>query len=69
MSEQDIRVMRELDELAEKAGGYVLPPEEVKHSKKFEEDFTVMRKYCVANNKRFSELTVEDYDIMGIRPF
>ena len=69
MSEQDIRAMRILDELAEEAGGYVLPPESVEHSKKFEEDFSVMRKYCVDNKKSFSELTVKDYDLMGIRPF
>ena len=69
MSEQDIRDMRKLDEIAEKAGGYVAPPGSVKHSKKFEEDFTVMRKYCVEHKKRFSELTDNDYDIMGIRPF
>lgn len=69
MSEQDIRAMRVLDELAEKAGGYVVPLEMVEHSEKFEEDFSVMRKYCVDNKKSFSELTVKDYDLMGIRPF
>ena len=69
MSEQDIRDMRKLDELAEKAGGYVAPPNSVEHSKKFEEDFSVMRKYCSTHKKRFSELTVKDYDIMGKRPF
>lgn len=69
MTEQDIMDMRELDRLAEKAGGYVLPPSSVKHSKKFEEDFTIMRKYCVEHNKKIAELTIEDYDIMGIRPF
>ena len=45
MSEQDIRDMRELDELAEKAGGYVADPREVKYSKKMEEDFHIMRQY------------------------
>lgn len=69
MSEKDIRAMRKLDELAEKAGGYVVPPESVEHSKKFEEDFSTMRKYCISNNKSFSELTIKDYDAMGIRPF
>ena len=69
MSEQDIRDMRELDELAEKAGGYVADPSTVKHSKKFEEDFSTMRQYCIKNKKKFSELTEKDYDIMGIRPF
>lgn len=69
MTEKDIADMRELDELAEKAGGYVMPPSSVRHSKKFEEDFTTMRKYCVKHNKKIGELTIEDYDIMGIRPF
>ena len=69
MSEQDILAMRKLDELAEQAGGYVVPPEAIEHSEKFENDFSVMRKYCVTNNKSFSELTVKDYDLMGIRPF
>lgn len=69
MSEQDIRAMKILDELAEEAGGYVLPPEDVEHSKKFEEVFSVMRKYCIENKKNFSELTLKDYDLMGIRPF
>lgn len=69
MSEQDIRAMRVLDELAEEAGGYVVPPKAVEHSEKFEKDFSIMRKYCITNNKSFSELTVQDYDSMGIRPF
>lgn len=69
MSEQDIRDMRKLDELAEKAGGYVAPPNSIERSKKFEEDFSVMRKYCFTHKKCFSELTVEDYEKMGIRPF
>lgn len=69
MTEQDIRAMRKLDELAEEAGGYVVPPHLVAHSKKFEEDFSLMRKYCIDNRKTFSELTVDVYDIMGIRPF
>lgn len=69
MSEQDIRAMKVLDELAEEAGGYVVPPESVEHSEKFEEDFSIMRKYCIDNNKKFIELTIKDYDLMGIRPF
>ena len=69
MSEQDIRNMRKLDELAEKAGGYVAIPNSSKHNNKFDEDFSVMRRYCVKNNKKFSDLTDRDYEIMGIRPF
>ena len=44
-------------------------PESVEHSKKFDEDFSIMRKYCITHKKRFSELTVKDYEVMGIRPF
>lgn len=69
MSEQDIRNMKILDELAEKAGGYVADPSKVKHSKKLEEDFRTMRQYCVKHKKKFTELTEQDYDEMGIRPF
>lgn len=69
MTEQDIRAMRKLDELAEEVGGYVVPPYLVVHSKKFEEDFSVMRKYCIENKKCFSELTDRDYELMGIRAF
>ena len=69
MTEEDIRNMRRLDELAEKAGGYVAAPNTVRHSKKFEEDFSTMRKYCVKHKKSFSELTEKDYDKMGIRSF
>lgn len=69
MSEQEIRDMRELDEIAERAGGYVAAPDTVKHSKKFEDDFSVMRQYCIKHKKRFSDLTEEDYEKMGIRPF
>lgn len=69
MTEQDIKNMRKLDELAEKAGGYVAPPNYFEHSKKFEEDFSVMRNYCITHKKCFSELTVKDYKIMGISPF
>ncbi len=69
MSEKDIRDMRKLDELAEKAGGFVAMPNSAEQSKKFEEDFSVMRKYCIRHNIPFSELTAKDYDAMGIRPF
>lgn len=69
MSEKDIMDMRILDELAEKAGGYVVPPESVIKSKKFQEDFTTMRRYCITHKKKFAELTEKDYDEMGIRPF
>lgn len=69
MTEQDIRAMRKLDELAEEAGGYVVPPHLAAHSKKFEEDFSLMRKYCIDNKKTFSELTDKDYELMGIRAF
>ena len=64
-----IKQLAEIDDVAAEAGGYVLPPSSVKHSKKFEEDFTTMRKYCVEHNKKITELTIEDYGIMGIRPF
>ena len=54
MTEQDMRAMRKLDELAEEAGRYVVPPHLLAHSKKFEEDFSLMRKYCIENKKCFS---------------
>ncbi len=69
MSEQDIRNMKKLDELAEKAGGYVALQNSSNRSNKFDEDFSVMRRYCIKNNKKFSELTEKDYERMGIRPF
>ena len=69
MTAQDIRDMRELDSAAEEAGGYVIPPELVRHSKKFDEDFATMRQYCIKHGKKFDELTEEDYEIMDIRPF
>ena len=34
-----------------------------------EQDIRDMRKYCITHKKCFSELTVKDYDIMGIIPF
>ena len=69
MTEQDMRAMRKLDELAEEAGRYVVPPHLLAHSKKFEEDFSLMRKYCIDNKKTFSELADKDYELMGIRAF
>ena len=69
MTEQDMRAMRKLDELAEEAGRYVDPPHLIAHSKKFEEDFSLMRKYCIDNKKTFSELADKDYELMGIRAF
>lgn len=69
MTEQDIRDMRELDEAAERAGGYVADPRTVKRDEKFEKDFSTMRQYCLKTRKKFSELGEEDYKKMGIRPF
>ena len=69
MTEQDMRAMRKLDELAEEAGRYVVPPHLLAHSKTFEEDFSLMRKYCIDNKKTFSELADKDYELMGIRAF
>ena len=69
MSEKDIRDMKKLDELAEKAGGYVAVPNQLNKSRKFDEDFSTMRRYCVKNKISFSSLTENDYEKMGIRPF
>lgn len=73
MSEKErikfIKKLAELDDIAEKAGGYVTPPNSVEHSEKFEEDFSAMRKYCFTHKKSFSELTLKDYEVIGIKPF
>ncbi len=56
MSEQDIRDMRELDELAEKAGGYVTPLSD----SKVHYDLRKISKYCKEKGIEPIDLTIRE---------
>lgn len=55
MSENEIREMRELDELAEKAGGFVMP---VEHSVHY--DYRMISQYCKEKGIEPLDLTLRE---------
>ena len=63
MSEQDIRDMRELDELAEKAGGYVAPLGD----NKVHYDYRKISKYCKEKGIEPIDLTIRELNQFVIR--
>ena len=60
--------IEDLDDLAEKAGGYVIPPWELESNPEGEKAFTIMRQYSLKHNICMSKFTKEDYRKMGIKP-
>ena len=58
----------ELEDAAERAGGYVLPPESFKLDEKRMEEFIAIRCYCIETGKPISQLTEEDYRKIGVSP-
>ena len=51
---------------AERAGGYVMDPAKVKHDPQKEQDFMMLRRYCIVNRRKMSELTADDFRKAGI---
>lgn len=67
MERKIIEEILQLEKLAEESGGYVLNTNELKVDKQSQEQFTALRKYCVANKKRYDELNKNDFKIIGIK--
>lgn len=66
MTQQTRKKIRELEEAAEKAGGYVTPPWELQYSEDGERDFTALRRYSLKIGKPMSRFTREDYKNAGV---
>lgn len=56
----------ELEAAAEKAGGFVAAPWSLEENPKGMREFSAIRQYSVQHNKTISELTDEDYRMIGI---
>ena len=56
----------ELDEIAERSGGYVVPPWALPKNPRGEADFTKIRQYSLTHNKPISKFTAEDYKTIGV---
>ncbi len=67
MDERKWQEMRELDEAAERAGGYVALPRTLPPNPQGEKGFTAMRRYSIEMEKPISVFTEEDYYAIGIR--
>ena len=67
MTDKERKEMRELDEIADRAGGYVMPPWDMQPNPEGEREFTLMRQYALAHNIPMSKLAPEDYAKMGLR--
>ena len=67
MDERKWQEMRELDEAAERAGGYVALPRTLAPNPQGEKGFTAMRRYSIEMEKPISVFTEEDYYAIGIR--
>ncbi len=66
MTQEILKQIRELDAAAERAGGYVLSPEEGRASERARREFSVMRQYSLKHKKPIREFTEADYHVMGI---
>lgn len=66
MDERKRQEMRELDEAAERAGGYVALPWTLPPNPQGEKEFTA-RRYSIEMEKPISVFTEEDYYAIGIR--
>ena len=67
MDERKWQEMREFDEAAERAGGYVALPRTLPPNPQGEKGFTAMRRYSIEMEKPISVFTEEDYYAIGIR--
>ena len=67
MDERKWQEMRELDEAAERAGGYVALPRTLLPNPQGEKEFTAMRRYSIEMEKPISVFTEEDCYAIGIR--
>ena len=67
MDERKWQEMRELDEAAERAGGYVALPRTLPPNPQGEKEFTAIRRYSIEMEKPISAFTEKDYYAIGIR--
>ena len=58
---------RELENAAEKAGGYVASPGSLRDNPAGMREFSAIRRYSIQEKKPISQLTEEDYRKIGIR--
>ena len=68
MTMKALEQMRELENAAERAGGYVADPRTIKKNPKGEKDFTAIRRYCFERKISISDMTEEDYKNIGVCP-
>lgn len=66
MTKEVLIQIRELDAVAEKAGGYVAAPGSLCENPKGEREFSAIRKYSLASGKPISKLNRDDYRKIGI---
>ena len=67
MTAKALNRIRSLDDAAEQAGGYVMDTSKVKHDPQKEQDFMMLRRYCIVKGRPVSEATAEDFRKAGIR--
>lgn len=67
MDERKWQEMRELDEAAERAGGYVTLPWTLPPNPQGEKEVTAMRRYSIEREKLISAFTEKNYYAIGIR--
>ena len=68
MTKRTISKIQALDAAAEKAGGYVMHPSQIKSNKEGERAFTVLRQYSLEHKIPISKLSDSDYEKLGIQP-
>ena len=63
-----LKAIEELDVVADRAGGYVLPPWDLEENPEGMRKFSAIRQYALENNKPISQFTEEDYRNIGVEP-
>lgn len=66
MTEKILIEAREIEDAAERAGGYVAPPWSLTANPQGEREFTAIRRYSLKTKKPVSAFTEEDYRAIGI---
>lgn len=67
MTKKVLVQIRELDSVAEKAGGYVADPKTLRPNPDGEANFSKIRQYSLKHRIPMHKLSEEDYKKMGIR--
>ena len=60
--------VRTLEEAAERAGGYVLPPWQAEKNEQGERELAAIRDYALKHSKRVCEMDEADWAELGLAP-